>query len=104
MKRLLCILIMIAVLLCCAVCVSAESQYSQQDSFAVESDDVWISLAIGAVIGTITVLVMISQLKSVRSRAGAGDYIRPGSLQIRSRSDIYLYQHTTRVARPKNKD
>lgn len=61
-----------------------------------------ISLLIGAVIGIIVVGIMASRMKSVRKQNHAANYICNGSLQLRQSRDIFLYQNTTRTAKPKN--
>ena len=61
-----------------------------------------ISLAIGAVIGLIVVLVMKSKLKTVRSQSHADQYVGGECLQLTGRSDIFLYQTVTRRARPQS--
>ena len=61
-----------------------------------------ICLVIGIVAGGIVVLIMMSQLKSVRSQPGASSYVKPGSLRLSVSRDLFLYQNTTR--RPKPKD
>lgn len=62
-----------------------------------------ISLIIGALVALIVVSVMKGQLKTVHRQYGAGSYIRPGSLQLRVSTDMFLYQHTTRTPKPKKK-
>ena len=62
-----------------------------------------ISILIGIAIGFLTVTVMKSQLRSVRSRSGAAEYLTQGSLTLHVRSDRYLYQNTTRTPKPKPK-
>ncbi len=61
-----------------------------------------ICLGIGAVVALIVVLIMIAQLKSVRSKHSAADYVRPGSLQMTQVLDLYLYHTTTRREKPKS--
>ncbi len=63
-----------------------------------------IAIAVGAglVIGLITVLVLRSQLHSVRMQYGAASYIRPDSMKVEVASDMFLYRHVTKVALPKN--
>lgn len=61
-----------------------------------------VCIVAGVVVGLIAVLVMKGQLKSVRSQSGAGNYIRTGSLRITQQSDMFLYQNTTRRAKPQN--
>lgn len=61
-----------------------------------------VCMGVGLLIGLISVGVMAAQMKSVKERSGASDYIRPGSMQITNSRDIFLYSHVTRTARPKN--
>lgn len=61
-----------------------------------------ISLLIGAVIGIIVVGIMASRMKSVRKQRSAANYICNGSLHMRQSQDVFLYQNTTRTAKPKN--
>lgn len=61
-----------------------------------------ICILIGAVVGLIVVLVMKGQLKSVRPQAGADSYVLQGSLELRQCTDMFLYQNTTRTAKPQN--
>jgi uncharacterized protein len=60
-----------------------------------------ISLAVGMLIGWIVVSVMKAQLKSVRSKSGASNYVRDGSLCITNAYDFFLYSTVTRTPRPK---
>ena len=61
-----------------------------------------ICMAVGMVIGLITVGIMASQMKSVRQQHGAADYVRPGSMKITHSRDIFLYSHVSKTARPKS--
>lgn len=61
-----------------------------------------ISLVIGFVIAFIATGVMKGQLKSVRFKAEANDYLVPGSLNITSSRDMFLYRNVTRRAKPKD--
>ncbi len=61
-----------------------------------------ISLGVGFVIAFIATGVMKGQLKSVRFKAEANDYLVPGSLNLTSSRDIFLYRNVTRRAKPKN--
>ena len=58
-----------------------------------------IALAIGLGAGLITVLVMKSQLKSVRRQDRADVYVRPGSMQLTASRDIFLYRNVSRRKR-----
>ena len=61
-----------------------------------------ISMAVGLVIGLITVGIMSISMKTVRQQHDAANYMRPGSLCLDHSRDIYLYSHTTRTPKPKN--
>lgn len=58
------------------------------------------SCLLGVIVGLIVVLVMKSKLKSVRSQAGADQYVGMDSLQLTQQSDIFLYQTVTRRPKP----
>lgn len=58
------------------------------------------SCLLGIIVGLIVVLVMKRKLKSVRSQAGADQYVGAESLQLTQKSDIFLYQTVTRRPRP----
>lgn len=60
-----------------------------------------ISIVIGFVIALIATLVMKGQLKSVRRQPAAKDYLVPGSMNVTTSRDIYLYRNVSRRARPK---
>ena len=61
-----------------------------------------IAAVVGLVIGLITVLILKGQLKSVRSQDRANAYIKPGSMELTVRRDLYLYRNVTRREKPKN--
>ena len=61
-----------------------------------------ISMAVGMLIGGIAVAIMASQMKSVRQQRGAGDYIRPGSMNLTHSRDMFLYSQVHRTPKPKN--
>ena len=65
--------------------------------------EILICIGIGLIIGLVTVLIMRSQLKTVRSRYTAADYVVQGSFNLHHSRDIFLYRHVHRVPRPKNK-
>lgn len=60
-----------------------------------------ISLVVGFVIALISTLVMKGQLKSVRRQPAAKDYLVPGSMNVTTSRDMYLYRNVTKRARPK---
>lgn len=61
-----------------------------------------ISMAVGVVIGLITVGIMSVRMKTVRHQNNAADYVRPGSMRLTTSRDIFLYSHVTRTPRPKS--
>lgn len=61
-----------------------------------------ICLVVGLVIALIVTGIMRSQLKSVRRQPGAGEYTKPGSMQLTHSSDLYLYRHVSRVKIQRN--
>ena len=60
-----------------------------------------ISLGMGIVIAFIVVLIMKSQLKSVRYQPAANNYLKAGSLNITESRDISLYSTVIRTEKPK---
>ena len=58
-----------------------------------------IALIVGLAIGLIVAFCLKAQLKSVRMQTRAHDYVRPGSMQLRYRSDLYLYRTVSRTRR-----
>ena len=61
-----------------------------------------ICMAVGMVIGLIAVGIMAAQMKSVRAQNTASDYVRPGSMNVRVRRDLYLYRTVSRRPKPKS--
>lgn len=59
------------------------------------------SVTVGLIIAVIVVIVFMGQLKSVRAKKNAADYIVDGSMKIDDSRDIYLYANVTKRARPK---
>lgn len=96
MKKLLILLM----LLCMVTTASAEAP----DGEAAEN---WYNglvpcLVAGFVIGGISVGVMAYNMKNVRNKSAASDYVEQGSLELRIQQDRYLYQTVTRRPKPKN--
>jgi len=58
-----------------------------------------ISIAIAFIVPGIVVAVWTSQLKSVRRKDHAADYIRRGSMQLTMQRDIFLHRNVSRTAR-----
>ncbi len=64
-------------------------------------------LSIGSIIVSFLTSLFVtggykSQLKSVRGQAGAAQYIRPGSLNVTGKKDVFLYTKTARTPRVKS--
>ena len=57
------------------------------------------SLAAGLIVAFVGTLIMKGKLKTVRSQAAAGSYIRTGSLNITRAHEFFLYRNVTRVRR-----
>jgi len=51
------------------------------------------------VAAVVVVLILRGQLKTVRAQRGAADYTRPGSMQITSRYENFLYRTVDRSAK-----
>ncbi len=63
-----------------------------------------IALGIGFVVSLIAMGIMRSQLKSVHSQSGAGEYVKKDSMKLTKESDLFLYKHVDRRERPKEND
>ena len=61
-----------------------------------------IAAGIGLLVALIVVLVMRSQLKSVRRQNAAQNYVEPGSMNITRAHEFYLYRTVSRVRRVEN--
>lgn len=61
-----------------------------------------ICLVIGLVLALIITGVMKGQLKTVRAKFGAEDYVKPGSLNVTHRQDLFLYRNVHRTPKPKD--
>lgn len=61
-----------------------------------------IAIGVGAVIALIICLVWRAQLKSVRARSSAVDYVRSGSFNVTRSRDIFLYSKLECREKPKD--
>ena len=50
----------------------------------------------------IIMMILCSQLKSVKMEKGAVNYVRPGSMNVTQSRDSYLYSTVSRTAKPKD--
>lgn len=60
------------------------------------------AIAVGLLGSMIPMGILKGQIRNVRSKSGAEDYTRPGSMNLTTRSDRFLYTHTSRVRRAQN--
>ena len=60
-----------------------------------------ISFGVGIVLALIITGVMAGQLKSVRMQQAADKYVKKDSMKVTQSSDLFLYKHTDRRAKPK---
>ena len=56
-----------------------------------------ICLVIGLIVGIVTVSILKGHLKTVRPQNRANAYVKPGSMKVTVRQDIYLYRNVTRT-------
>ena len=61
-----------------------------------------IAAIVGIVVAVVVVLILRGQLKTVRAQRGAADYTRPGSMQLTSSYEHFLYRTVNRTAKPKD--
>jgi uncharacterized protein len=63
---------------------------------------VLVAFLIAAAISLAIVFAMKSQLKSVRHKLTARDYVRRDSMRITNSAEFFLFRTVSRVARPQN--
>ncbi|MDD6062531.1 MAG: TPM domain-containing protein [Oscillospiraceae bacterium] len=80
---------------------TADKQVTKATTFNI-SRSLVISLIIGLIVAFIATGVMKGKLKTVRRKASASDYLKPGSLQLNGQSDVFLYSNVVRTAKPKD--
>ena len=59
--------------------------------------NILISIAIGAVIGGITVLIMRAAMNTKRPQRSAGSYLNDSSYHLRTNQDMFLYSNVTKT-------
>ena len=59
-----------------------------------------IAVGIGLVVALVVVLILKGQLKSVRHKTRANEYVKEGSFNVTNKRDIFLYNTVTRVKKP----
>ncbi|MBR6514633.1 MAG: hypothetical protein IKT46_07360 [Clostridia bacterium] len=60
-----------------------------------------ISLVVGLIVSFIATSIMKGQLKSVRKKDTASDYLKKGSFKVTHSRDIFLYKRVTAVKKAK---
>ena len=103
MRKVCLAMLVLALILSLTVSVSAQSIDSWDASGFPIGENLLIALAVGAAIGLITVLILKSQLKSVRKQDRANQYIKEGSMHLTVRTDTFLYRNVTRTIRDTGK-
>lgn len=63
---------------------------------------VFVSLAIGAAVGGIVILIMRGQMNTARQQSGAASYLVNGSYDLKRHQDIFLYSRVSRTRRAEN--
>ena len=63
-----------------------------------------IALGVGFVVARIATGSMKNKLKTVRSQPAAEEYVKKGSMVVTDSSDLFLYSHVDRRAKPKDND
>ena len=61
-----------------------------------------VGLVVGAAFATIIFFILRKMNKPVQFQYGASNYVRPNSLQIRERKEIFLYRKVTKTKRSSN--
>lgn len=61
-----------------------------------------IALIAGLVIAFVVTMGFKGQLNNVRSKSGASDYMKTGSLNVTLSRDTFLFSNVSRIAKPKN--
>ena len=64
----------------------------------------FVSLFLGLIIAFFITLAMKNQLKTVKFKENASEYVKRGSLNVTHSRDLYLYSSVTRTAKPKDRD
>lgn len=95
--------------LCEQFIIQAESGEPYDGDYMPEepmSPAVWIPICLGAgfVISLIITGIMRGQMKTVRRKPDAADYMQKDSLHITRSNDLFLYHQISRSAKPKNED
>ena len=66
------------------------------------SQAIIIAIVVGLIIGLIVTGVLRASLKSVHMQKNAAYYEKAEGLTLTRKSDIYLYKHVDKIAKPKD--
>ena len=83
------------------VCAYSDTYYESEASLSVSSC-ILIAVVIGLIAAIITVLILRSQLKSVKRAKSAFQYVNYGSFLLTEKRDIYLYSTVSKIPKPQN--
>ena len=100
-KKILALIITLLLLSSMTLSAFASGGYSGDGEFDL-GQMIIVSLVIGIVVGLIVAFSLKAQLKSVRKRYTAHEYIREGSVRIKRVGDFYLYRNVVRTRRQQN--
>lgn len=67
-----------------------------------DPSNIMFAIIMGLVIAIIVVVIFRNQLKSVKKKAGANDYMKSGSMKVTESRDMFLYSHVSKRAKPKS--
>ena len=59
--------------------------------------NIWISLAIGIVVGGVSVLIMCAAMNTKRPQRSAGNYMNDSSYHLRTNQDTFLYSNVSKT-------
>lgn len=104
MKRLLSVLLCLALLVCIAPQALAATDSGNSGGGYAENFllQLLVSFGIGLLIALIVLLVMRYKMNSVRPQKTATNYMVDGSYQLHEQSDIYLYSTVSKIRKPQN--
>lgn len=77
---------------------NGETVYYEQDT----SPNFVVSLLIGIITATVTVLIMRGSMNTKRTQHSASGYLKAGSFRLKRRQDLFLYSNVSKVRRQQN--
>ena len=98
MKKLVCILLVTAMMLCMSVTAFAAGSGGSDSSVM----PIVIGAAIGVIVAVIIMLCLKGQLSSVHMEHAARNYIKQGSFRLTTSREIYLYKKVDRTQKQKD--